>query len=177
MSAARRENGHRLRARGRRAGRDKHAGRSGITGILNFAPIVLAVPEDVMVNNVNLAIELENLSYFIRELTRILICAGGNVIGWRILPPEGQDIPPPDRGFRRGVGVMSLGNHLEDFRALVAIQPLAQFRRDDFIRTRNDDQDRAAIIFQPGRRIKPAPQQIIGRNNGTWFWASAASLL
>jgi redox-sensing transcriptional repressor len=39
----------------------------GIIGILNFAPIVLAVPEDVMVNNVNLAIELENLSYFIRE--------------------------------------------------------------------------------------------------------------
>jgi NADH/NAD ratio-sensing transcriptional regulator Rex len=28
---------------------------------------VLDVPEDVMVNNVNLAIELENLSYFIRE--------------------------------------------------------------------------------------------------------------
>jgi len=41
--------------------------RCGITGILNFAPIVLAVPEDVMVNNVNLAIELENLSYFIQE--------------------------------------------------------------------------------------------------------------
>lgn len=38
----------------------------GITGILNFAPIVLAVPEDVMVSNVNLAIELENLSYFIQ---------------------------------------------------------------------------------------------------------------
>jgi redox-sensing transcriptional repressor len=38
----------------------------GITGILNFAPIVLAVPEEVMVNNVNLAIELENLSYFIQ---------------------------------------------------------------------------------------------------------------
>ena len=37
----------------------------GITGILNFAPIVLQVPEEVMVNNVNLAIELENLSYFI----------------------------------------------------------------------------------------------------------------
>lgn len=41
--------------------------RVGITGILNFAPIVLAVPEDVMVNNVNLAIELENLSYFIQN--------------------------------------------------------------------------------------------------------------
>ena len=39
----------------------------GIMGILNFSPIVLTVPEDVMVNNVNLAIELENLSYFIQE--------------------------------------------------------------------------------------------------------------
>ena len=38
----------------------------GVMGILNFAPIVLTVPEDVMVNNVNLAIELENLSYFIQ---------------------------------------------------------------------------------------------------------------
>ena len=40
---------------------------AGIMGILNFAPIPLSVPEEVMVNNVNLAIELENLSYFIRE--------------------------------------------------------------------------------------------------------------
>ncbi len=40
---------------------------AGIAGILNFAPIVLAVPEAVMVNNVNLAIELENLSYFTQE--------------------------------------------------------------------------------------------------------------
>ena len=40
---------------------------AGITGILNFAPIVLQVPEEVMVNNVNLAIELENLSYFIQD--------------------------------------------------------------------------------------------------------------
>lgn len=40
---------------------------AGVTGILNFAPIVLAVPEDVMVSNVNLAIELENLSYFIQQ--------------------------------------------------------------------------------------------------------------
>lgn len=39
----------------------------GITGILNFAPIVLHVPDDVVVNNVNLAIELENLSYFIQQ--------------------------------------------------------------------------------------------------------------
>lgn len=40
---------------------------AGITGILNFAPLVLHVPDDVMVNNVNLAIELENLSYFIQQ--------------------------------------------------------------------------------------------------------------
>ncbi len=40
---------------------------AGISGILNFSPIVLSVPEEVMVNNVNLAIELENLSYFTQE--------------------------------------------------------------------------------------------------------------
>ena len=40
---------------------------AGVAGILNFAPIPLSVLEEVMVNNVNLAIELENLSYFIRE--------------------------------------------------------------------------------------------------------------
>jgi redox-sensing transcriptional repressor len=40
---------------------------AGVHGILNFAPIVPAVPEHVMVNNVNLAIELEYLSYFLQE--------------------------------------------------------------------------------------------------------------
>jgi redox-sensing transcriptional repressor len=40
---------------------------AGFAGILNFSPIVLSVPEEVMVNNVNLAIELENLSYFTQE--------------------------------------------------------------------------------------------------------------
>jgi redox-sensing transcriptional repressor len=39
---------------------------AGVQAILNFAPVVLHVPANVMVNNVNLAIELENLSYFIR---------------------------------------------------------------------------------------------------------------
>ena len=39
----------------------------GITGILNLAPQVLEVPESVVVNNVNLAIELENLSYFVQR--------------------------------------------------------------------------------------------------------------
>lgn len=40
---------------------------AGIVGILNFSPMVLDVPEEVIVNNVNLAIELENLSYFIQD--------------------------------------------------------------------------------------------------------------
>jgi redox-sensing transcriptional repressor len=40
---------------------------AGIVGILNFSPIVLSVPEEVMINNVNVAIELENLSYFIQD--------------------------------------------------------------------------------------------------------------
>jgi redox-sensing transcriptional repressor len=39
---------------------------AGIHAILNFAPIILQVPDRVVVNNVDLAIELENLSYFIR---------------------------------------------------------------------------------------------------------------
>jgi redox-sensing transcriptional repressor len=38
---------------------------SGIQAILNFSPLILQVPADVVVNNVNLAIELENLTYFI----------------------------------------------------------------------------------------------------------------
>jgi len=35
----------------------------GVKAILNFAPVQLAVPEDVVVKNVNLALELEALSY------------------------------------------------------------------------------------------------------------------
>lgn len=39
---------------------------AGIQGILNFSPIVLEVATDVTVNNVDLALELEHLGYFIR---------------------------------------------------------------------------------------------------------------
>ncbi|MES2475290.1 MAG: redox-sensing transcriptional repressor Rex [Verrucomicrobiota bacterium] len=39
---------------------------AGIQGVLNFSPIVLEVTPDVTVNNVDLALELEHLSYFIR---------------------------------------------------------------------------------------------------------------
>ena len=37
--------------------------REGVRALLNFAPIQLHVPEDVSVKNVNLALELETLSY------------------------------------------------------------------------------------------------------------------
>jgi redox-sensing transcriptional repressor len=40
--------------------------RAGIQGVLNFSPAVLEVPKEIVVNNVDLASELENLSYFIR---------------------------------------------------------------------------------------------------------------
>ncbi|RFC43224.1 MAG: redox-sensing transcriptional repressor [Verrucomicrobia bacterium] len=39
---------------------------AGIQAILNFSPTVLQVPSHVIVNSVDLAVELENLSYFIR---------------------------------------------------------------------------------------------------------------
>jgi redox-sensing transcriptional repressor len=35
----------------------------GVKAILNFAPIQLMVPDDVVVKTVNLALELETLSY------------------------------------------------------------------------------------------------------------------
>lgn len=40
---------------------------AGIAGILNFSPSILSVPDTVMVKNVNLAIELEHLSYFVQQ--------------------------------------------------------------------------------------------------------------
>jgi redox-sensing transcriptional repressor len=38
-----------------------------IKAILNFAPVQLNVPDDVTVKNVNLALELEALSYALRH--------------------------------------------------------------------------------------------------------------
>lgn len=38
---------------------------AGVQAILNFSPCVLQVPEETVVNHVDLAVELENLSYFI----------------------------------------------------------------------------------------------------------------
>ncbi len=38
----------------------------GIQGVLNFSPIILEVPDAVTVNNVDLAMELEHLGFFIQ---------------------------------------------------------------------------------------------------------------
>ena len=43
---------------------------AGIKGILNFAPIRLRIPDDVVVNNVNLELELENVIYFVNTLSK-----------------------------------------------------------------------------------------------------------
>ncbi|MDD5561819.1 MAG: redox-sensing transcriptional repressor Rex [Candidatus Omnitrophica bacterium] len=37
----------------------------GIKGVLNFAPLRLRAPDDIVVNNVNLELELENVIYFV----------------------------------------------------------------------------------------------------------------
>lgn len=39
----------------------------GVKAILNFAPVRLAVPDDVTIKNVNMALELEALSYALRN--------------------------------------------------------------------------------------------------------------
>ncbi len=39
---------------------------AGVQAILNFSPVVLEVPDEVVVNHVDLAVELESLSYFVR---------------------------------------------------------------------------------------------------------------
>ena len=39
---------------------------AGVHAILNFSPVVLEVPKEVVVNHVDLAVELESLSYFVR---------------------------------------------------------------------------------------------------------------
>jgi redox-sensing transcriptional repressor len=41
--------------------------RHGVTGIVNFAPVLLKVPADVIVNNVNLCDELESVIYYVHK--------------------------------------------------------------------------------------------------------------
>ena len=42
-------------------------GRTGIKGVLNFAPIQLSLPEGVWLRNVNLAVAMESLSFYLSQ--------------------------------------------------------------------------------------------------------------
>ncbi|MCX6261880.1 MAG: redox-sensing transcriptional repressor Rex [Bacteroidia bacterium] len=42
--------------------------RTGIKGIVNFAPVLLKVPPEVVINNVNLCDELESVIYYVHKL-------------------------------------------------------------------------------------------------------------
>lgn len=44
--------------------------RNGIKGIINFAPVLLKVPEDVVINNINLCDELESVIYYVHNQIR-----------------------------------------------------------------------------------------------------------
>ncbi len=45
--------------------------RHGITGIVNFAPILLKVPAEVIINNVNLCDELESVIYYVHKQMKL----------------------------------------------------------------------------------------------------------
>lgn len=45
--------------------------RNGIMGIVNFAPVLLKVPSDVIINNVNLCDELESVIYYVHKLMKV----------------------------------------------------------------------------------------------------------
>lgn len=44
--------------------------RVGIKGIVNFAPVLLKVPPEVVVNNVNLCDELESVIYYVHKMIK-----------------------------------------------------------------------------------------------------------
>ena len=45
--------------------------RHGITGIVNFAPVLLKVPPEVIINNVNLCDELESVIYYVHKQMKL----------------------------------------------------------------------------------------------------------
>jgi redox-sensing transcriptional repressor len=45
--------------------------RHDVKGIVNFAPVLLKVPPDVVVNNVNLCDELESVIYYVHKLLKV----------------------------------------------------------------------------------------------------------
>jgi redox-sensing transcriptional repressor len=58
---------------------------AGVTAILNFAPAVLTVPRGVSLRKVDLAVELQILSFYERRRTAADLP--------RVVPPPGEDVP------------------------------------------------------------------------------------
>ena len=60
-------------------GTDKtwHAALAGVRGILNFAPTALTVPETVAVSSVDLAVQLEQLSFKVNSMRRAALRSTG----------------------------------------------------------------------------------------------------
>jgi len=50
---------------------------SGITGIVNFAPVILKVPDYVIMNNVNLSDEIESVIYCVLKTGKSVPCPNG----------------------------------------------------------------------------------------------------
>ena len=55
--------------------------RAGVTSILNFAPVVLSVPRSVEVRKVDLAVELQILSYYEQRRATTAAAAGIHAVG------------------------------------------------------------------------------------------------
>ena len=60
-------------------GTDKtwHAALAGVRGILNFAPTALTVPETVAVSSVDLAVQLEQLSFQVNSMRQAALRSTG----------------------------------------------------------------------------------------------------
>ena len=43
------------------------ANMKGIKGLLNFAPVILKTPDEIIVNNINLCDELESVIYYTQK--------------------------------------------------------------------------------------------------------------
>jgi redox-sensing transcriptional repressor len=69
--------------------------RAGIEGIINFAPIILKVPDHIIVNNVNLSDEIESVIYCVMQRPRRNLHAGAHQGGKKnqkaLQTPVGDD--------------------------------------------------------------------------------------
>jgi redox-sensing transcriptional repressor len=73
---------------------------SGVTSILNFAPVVLTVPDGVDVRKVDLSIELQILAFHAQRRAVVRVAHNGER-DWRDEGWDASDGEAPRRGGRR----------------------------------------------------------------------------